>query len=287
MNVRKWLARLDDVVPADTRVTVSMPDRLHALSGGEVRKPETRDEATGQPVRHGLLCTQIFGPEQALECSCGKSRELETVCPSCGDTVLAAPARDTTFGHVDLVTPVVHPWLASLTASALGWTDAALKQVLAGEWTVDAAGAPMPGEEEGDAATKSGPELVLEALQRTKSPLLADPMTVMVRTVLVLPPGLRPGPESDANDLYRRLINRNNRLRRLRELAAPHIIIRNEARMLQQSIDAAFDNEWQGGEPAPGMRRLRSLGSMALEALRREPADQTALRCLGFELSQG
>ncbi len=92
---------------------------------------------------------------------------------------------------------------------------------------------------------------------------------------------------SDLNDLYRRLINRNNRTRRLIELNAPDIIIRNEARMLQQSVDAAFDNEWQGGAPAPGMRRLRSLGSMVLEALRREPADQTALRCLGFELSQG
>lgn len=284
MNVRKWLARLDDVVPADARVTVSIPDRLHALSGGEVRKPETRDEATGQPVRQGLLCTQIFGPEQALECSCGKSRELETVCPYCGDTVLAAPARDTTFGHVDLVTPVVHPWLASLTAEALGWSEPTLELVLSGACTVDAAGAPIESRED----SPSGPELVLEALVNKKSPLLPDPMMVMVRTVLLIPPALRPDPGSDVNDLYRRLVNRNNRLRRLRELNAPHLIIRNEVRMLQQSVYATFDDEMPSGEPDPDKRRLVSVGMMALRAIHGgAPTAQTLLRGVGFELAPG
>ena len=51
---------------------------------------------------------------------------------------------------------------------------------------------------------------------------------------------------SDLNDLYRRVINRNNRLRRLKELNAPEIIIRNEKRMLQESVDALFDNGRRG-----------------------------------------
>merc|ERR1711964_537915 len=73
----------------------------------------------------------------------------------------------------------------------------------------------------------------------------------MIMTVLpVLPPDLRPlvpldggrFATSDLNDLYRRVINRNNRLKRLLDLAAPDIIVRNEKRMLQESVDALLDN---------------------------------------------
>lgn len=283
MNVRKWLARLEGVLPADAVVTVLSLEQVHALSAGEVRKPETRAEATGAPVRHGLFCTHVFGPEKPLSCGCGQFcglTKLGAVCPACGDSVLLEPRRDTTFGHVELATPVVHPWLAPLAADALGWSLTALKQVLRGERTVDATGVSTPGE--GDEDTPSGPELVLGALQQRSTGLLPDPMVVMLRTVLVLPPGLRPDGH-DANDLYRRLINRNNRLRRLRELNAPHIIVRNEARMLQESIDALFDNEWRGVEPDPDRRLLRSLGSLTLEALRDDPTSQTMLRALGFE----
>jgi DNA-directed RNA polymerase subunit beta' len=77
----------------------------------------------------------------------------------------------------------------------------------------------------------------------------------MVLTVIpVIPPELRPlvpldggrFATSDLNDLYRRVINRNNRLKRLIELRAPDIIIRNEKRMLQESVDALFDNGRRG-----------------------------------------
>ena len=73
----------------------------------------------------------------------------------------------------------------------------------------------------------------------------------MILTSLpVIPPDLRPlvpldggrFATSDLNDLYRRVINRNNRLRRLKDLKAPDIIVRNEQRMLQESVDALFDN---------------------------------------------
>src|SRR6202000_26437 len=68
---------------------------------------------------------------------------------------------------------------------------------------------------------------------------------------------------SDLNDLYRRVINRNNRLRRLQELNAPEIIIRNEKRMLQAAVDALFDNGRRGKTiTGPNKRPLKSLSDM-------------------------
>ncbi len=94
----------------------------------------------------------------------------------------------------------------------------------------------------------------------------------MVLDVLpVLPPDLRPlvpldggrFATSDLNDLYRRVINRNNRLKRLMELRAPDIIIRNEKRMLQEAVDALFDNGRRGrAVTGPGNRPLKSLSDM-------------------------
>ncbi len=94
----------------------------------------------------------------------------------------------------------------------------------------------------------------------------------MILTVLpVLPPELRPIVQldggrfatSDLNDLYRRVINRNNRLKRLLELGAPDIIIRNEKRMLQESVDALIDNGRRGRLPvAASTHKLKSLSDM-------------------------
>ena len=94
------------------------------------------------------------------------------------------------------------------------------------------------------------------------------PEHMMLEVIPVLPPDLRPlvpldggrFATSDLNDLYRRVINRNNRLRRLMELNAPDIIIRNEKRMLQESVDALFDNGRRGKTfTGPNKRPLRSL----------------------------
>src|SRR5262245_64979703 len=68
---------------------------------------------------------------------------------------------------------------------------------------------------------------------------------------------------SDLNDLYRRVINRNNRLKRLRDLGAPEIIVNNEKRMLQEAVDALFDNGRRGrAVTGPGNRPLKSLSDM-------------------------
>ena len=97
------------------------------------------------------------------------------------------------------------------------------------------------------------------------------PEWMMMTIVPVIPPDLRPlvpldggrFATSDLNDLYRRVINRNNRLKRLNDLNAPEIIIRNEKRMLQEAVDALFDNGRRGKVfTGPNKRPLRSLSEM-------------------------
>ena len=97
------------------------------------------------------------------------------------------------------------------------------------------------------------------------------PEWMILETIPVLPPELRPlvpldggrFATSDLNDLYRRVINRNNRLKRLMELRAPEVIIRNEKRMLQEAVDALFDNGRRGRAiTGPSKRPLKSLSDM-------------------------
>ena len=98
------------------------------------------------------------------------------------------------------------------------------------------------------------------------------PEWMILTEVPVIPPDLRPMVQldggrfatSDLNDLYRRIINRNNRLARLMELGAPDIIVRNEKRMLQEAVDALIDNGRRNGRPVtgPGNRALKSLSDL-------------------------
>jgi len=108
---------------------------------------------------------------------------------------------------------------------------------------------------------------VFEALKQSNN----RPEWMMLECIPVIPPELRPlvpleggrFATSDLNDLYRRVINRNNRLKRLIELNAPDIIIRNEKRMLQEAVDALFDNGRRGKTfTGPNKRPLRSLSDM-------------------------
>jgi DNA-directed RNA polymerase subunit beta' len=100
---------------------------------------------------------------------------------------------------------------------------------------------------------------------------LNDPKAMILDVVPVIPPELRPMVQldggrfatSDLNDLYRRVINRNNRLKRLLDLGAPEIIVNNEKRMLQEAVDALFDNGRRGRPvTGPGNRPLKSLSDM-------------------------
>ncbi|HJP25558.1 MAG TPA: DNA-directed RNA polymerase subunit beta', partial [Acidimicrobiales bacterium] len=98
-----------------------------------------------------------------------------------------------------------------------------------------------------------------------------EPRAMILDAVPVIPPELRPMVQldggrfatSDLNDLYRRVINRNNRLKRLLDLGAPGIIVNNEKRMLQEAVDALFDNGRRGRPvTGPGNRALKSLSDM-------------------------
>ena len=108
---------------------------------------------------------------------------------------------------------------------------------------------------------------VVEALKKSKN----KPEWMILTVLPVIPPDLRPlvpldggrFATSDLNDLYRRVINRNNRLKRLQELNAPEIIIRNEKRMLQEAVDVLFDNGRRGRAITGSNKRpLRSLSDM-------------------------
>ncbi len=101
--------------------------------------------------------------------------------------------------------------------------------------------------------------------------VINSPMGMVLDSIPVIPPDLRPMVQldggrfatSDLNDLYRRVINRNNRLKRLLDLGAPEIIINNEKRMLQEAVDALFDNGRRGRPvTGPGNRPLKSLSDM-------------------------
>ena len=108
---------------------------------------------------------------------------------------------------------------------------------------------------------------VVEAFRATGN----DPTAMVLKAVPVIPPDLRPMVQldggrfatSDLNDLYRRVINRNNRLKRLLDLGAPEIIVNNEKRMLQEAVDALFDNGRRGRPvTGPGNRPLKSISDM-------------------------
>jgi DNA-directed RNA polymerase subunit beta' len=108
---------------------------------------------------------------------------------------------------------------------------------------------------------------VVEALRTTEN----RPGAMVLEAIPVIPPDLRPMVQldggrfatSDLNDLYRRVINRNNRLKRLLDLGAPEIIVNNEKRMLQEAVDALFDNGRRGRPvTGPGNRPLKSLSDM-------------------------
>ncbi len=108
---------------------------------------------------------------------------------------------------------------------------------------------------------------VVEAFRKTGN----QPLGMVLDAVPVIPPDLRPMVQldggrfatSDLNDLYRRVINRNNRLKRLLDLGAPEIIVNNEKRMLQEAVDSLFDNGRRGRPvTGPGNRPLKSLSDM-------------------------
>jgi DNA-directed RNA polymerase subunit beta' len=188
------------------------------------------------------------------------------ICDRCGVEVTHSRVRTKRMGHIELVAPVVQCWYVrgprGLLGKALGMNSESLEALIYRFlWVVTEAGTSplrvghvISEDERRDALVRyfgsslmidTGAEAI-EALVR-QSGLLAG---AILRRIPVLPPNLRPlillddgnFVTSDVNDFYRRIINRNNRLKRLKELNAPEAIILNEKRELQKAVDALLDN---------------------------------------------
>jgi DNA-directed RNA polymerase subunit beta' len=314
------------------RISLASPDDVRAWSSGEVVSPDTLNYRTHRPVKGGLFCERIFGPERDGECACGKLRGVKhkgQVCERCGVQAAEGRTRRTRMGHIDLAAPVVHVWFfkgrPSPLALLLDLKAAELEAVVyyRGYLVLERPGAAARaaglrkgqflGEEDyrrlsarcgAGLAAGTGAEALAQRLAGLKLAPLARrlraglarasvekrtrlarrlevveallnspnrPEWMVLTRIPVIPADLRPMvllengtyATSDLNDLYRRVIQRNNRLKKLADLGAPEVIVRNEKRLLQQAVDALFDNT-RGGNPVLGMRKrpLRSLADM-------------------------
>ena len=312
------------------KLGLSSPEKISALSYGEVKKIETINYRTLKPERDGLFCARIFGPVKDWECNCGKYKRMKhrgVTCEKCGVEVIQSRVRRERMGHIDLVAPVCHIWYLKGIPSYLGlimdmpvkdlerviYFDAyivinqgnspyALKMLLTNAEYEQYREAHLDDLEFKAEIGSKAVRQILEALdlnleiaklhqdyakitsvtarhkimRRIKvltglAQAGINPAWIILKVLPVSPPDLRPlvpleggrFASSDLNELYRRVLNRNIRLRRLLEIDAPEVIIRNEKRMLQESVDALIDNG-RRGQPARGSnkRPLKSLSEM-------------------------
>src|SRR5436190_679689 len=256
------LLGLDKVNLVDyVAIAVASPEAIRSWSKGEIKNPETINYRTFKPEKGGLFCERIFGPVKDWECSCGKYKRIKhrgVVCDRCGVEVTLARVRRERMGHIELAVPTCHIWffkcMPSRIGLALDMTARHLERVIYYEdyLVID----PM------DTRIK-----LLQGFMASKS----RPEWMILTALPVIPPDLRPlvpleggrFATSDLNDLYRRVINRNNRLKNLLSLKTPEVIIRNEKRMLQEAVDALFDNGRHGrAVTGAGNRALKSLSDM-------------------------
>src|SRR5207248_707266 len=208
------------------RISLASPEKIRSWSHGEVTKPETINYRTFKPERDGLFCAKIFGPVTDWECLCGKYKRMKhrgVICDKCGVEVTQAKVRRERLGHITLATPVSHVWFFKGLPSRIGHLlDISLRDL--------------------ERVLYFEAYVVVDSFRKSSN----RPEWMILDVIPVIPPELRPlvpldggrFATSDLNDLYRRVINRNNRLKKLMELKAPDVIIRNEKRMLQEAVDA-------------------------------------------------
>ena len=115
----------DDKDDANQGISISIlsPEKIRAMSYGEVRKPETINYRTFKPERDGLFCAKIFGPVKDYECLCGKYKRMKhrgVVCEKCGVEVTMTKVRRERMGHIELACPVAHIWFLKSLPSRIG-----------------------------------------------------------------------------------------------------------------------------------------------------------------------
>src|SRR6059058_5639120 len=280
------------------RIGLASPEKIRSWSYGEVKKPETINYRTFKPERDGLFCAKIFGPIKDYECLCGKYKRLKhrgVICEKCGVEVTLAKVLDMTLRDIERVLyfeayVVTDPGMTPLKKCQIMSEDdyAAKYEEYGDDFTafmcaegirellrsidIDREAEALRvelKESKSEAKIKKYAKRlkVLEAFQRSG----IKPEWMIMEVLPVLPPELRPlvpldggrFATSDLNDLYRRVINRNNRLKRLMELRAPEIITRNEKRMLQEAVDSLLDNGRRGKAMTGANKRpLKSLAEM-------------------------
>src|ERR687897_123266 len=268
-------------------------------SWGEVTKPETINYRSFKPEKDGLFCERIFGPVKDWECHCGKYKRIRyrgVICDRCGVEVTLSKVRRERMGHIELAVPVAHIWFFKTLPSPMGnLIDITLRDLekviyYSNYVVIDPGNQEVRANQLLDEDEDLRAALVNEGSQHRKKQMLKRLKIVdafrnsgesgetrnkaewMILDVIpVIPPDLRPlvpldggrFATSDLNDLYRRVINRNNRLQKLIMHRAPEVILRNEKRMLQEAVDALFDNGRRSKAiRGRGKRPLKSLSDM-------------------------
>src|SRR6201985_2157082 len=297
MNEHSWreLVGEERAVGFDqVAIGVASSDTMRSWSKVEVKSPETINYRTFKPEKGGLFCERIFGPTRDWECSCGKYKRIKhkgVICDRCGVEVTLSRVRRERMGHIELAVPVTHIWFYKCMPSRIGlmldMTARSLERVIYYEdyIVVSPGNTPLL---RGQLLTEMVKKLEV-TMTKTRSKQLrkkiakrlklcqgfsashSRPEYMVLEVLPVIPPDLRPlvpleggrFATSDLNDLYRRVINRNNRLKNLLSLKTPDVIIRNEKRMLQEAVDALFDNGRHGrAVTGAGNRPLKSMSDM-------------------------
>src|SRR6266550_4386490 len=244
---------------------------------------------------------QSFGQIKDYECLCGKYKRMKyrgIICEKCGVEVTLSKVRRDRMGHIELASPVAHIWFLKSLPSRIGLLlDMTLKdlerilyfenyvviepgltplkqhQLLSEEDYIKAQDDYGDDQFTASIGAEARRKMLVKRLKLVEAFVESNsrPEWMILEVVPVIPPELRPlvpldggrFATSDLNDLYRRVINRNNRLKRLIELKAPDIIVRNEKRMLQEAVDALFDNGRRGRVITGANKRpLKSLADM-------------------------
>jgi DNA-directed RNA polymerase subunit beta' len=246
------------------RLRLASPDDIRSWSTMDVLNAETLNQRTGRPVPGGLFCEDIFGDLDDTRSRRERMSHIELAEPVVHPLFIRGRCPLALLLDMKRKALLRVIYFQEYRVSDPGPTDLQVGQQLTDVDLRDARS------RHGDGFTvEIGPAAIQAALRCLDLPALvaqlgAQPRTgrtarrlrliedflasgnrlewLLLEVVPVLPPELRPLGHSDLNELYQRIINRNNRLRKLTELNAPPVIIRNEGRMLQESVEALFDN---------------------------------------------
>src|SRR5438093_1047984 len=204
------------------KIRLASPEKIRSWSHGEVTKPETINYRTFKPERDGLFCAKIFGPITDWECLCGKYKRMKHRGVICDKCGVEVTQ-------------------SKVRRERMGHIELACP--VSHVWFFK--GLPSRIGHLLDISLRD-----LERILYFESYVVVDPgdCPEVKRQELI------------SDDLYRRVINRNNRLKKLIELRAPDVIVRNEKRMLQEAVDALFDNGRRG-------RVLRGANNRPLKSL--------------------